>query len=145
MPEASAAGPANAGCPRCGAAFHCGAREAACDCARVGGDVIGLLVSIVSLKCEGQDFAEERGLHLRAFGGREGRLHAAQALLQRHLSACRRKALCALVQHQLAGGRVVALRACGLQPGIKTGPAFARPRCCFNPRPSLLTGEWPRC
>ena len=35
MPDAPAARPANAGCPRCGAAFHCGAREAACDCARI--------------------------------------------------------------------------------------------------------------
>jgi hypothetical protein len=33
MPEATAdASPPNAGCPRCGAAFHCGARESSCDC-----------------------------------------------------------------------------------------------------------------
>jgi len=35
MPEAGAAVRPNAGCPRCGAAFHCGAHESSCACADV--------------------------------------------------------------------------------------------------------------
>lgn len=40
MAEASA--PDNAHCPRCGAAFHCGAGEARCDCAQVSLDAATL-------------------------------------------------------------------------------------------------------
>ena len=35
MPDSSAAARPNAGCPRCGGAFHCGANEASCDCAQI--------------------------------------------------------------------------------------------------------------
>ena len=35
MPEPAAAAARNEKCARCGAAFHCGAREAHCDCAQV--------------------------------------------------------------------------------------------------------------
>jgi hypothetical protein len=35
MSECSGSLQPNAGCPRCGTAFHCGAHEAACDCAMI--------------------------------------------------------------------------------------------------------------
>ena len=68
----------------------------------------------------------QRGLHLRAFGGREGRLHAAQALLQRHLAPRGSESLVAGVQHQLASGAVIALRTRLLQPGVKARATLAR-------------------
>ncbi len=42
MPETPATESPNAACPRCGAAFHCGAQEASCDCARVALDAATL-------------------------------------------------------------------------------------------------------
>jgi len=43
MPEAADdASQSNAGCPRCGVAFHCGAHESSCDCAQIKVDAATL-------------------------------------------------------------------------------------------------------